>query len=891
MNSFNFQIVPVANLAAIVTPFPDHICYFTEDTEKYYIWENNALKEIFADTTSLTWNNITNKPTTISGFGITDAVKANNGTVNYVSKFTPDGTTIGNSFIQDDGSGVGLCNSPSTLGKISAISSDKDIVFWLQNPKIGGTNTSLFALTNGSSTTNIGVVGKAQNGTTSNYGVQGIAASAGLINYGISGEATGGLTNIGIRSYVEDGANNYVAWLQKAPESVQNSSGKFLKSITGDGKANWANINITEVTNGLSSTLLGAPNGIATLDNNSKLVMSQMPITVMDYKGTYDIVTNVPVLVDGTGNQGDVYVNTAAGTRTFGPGNTITVGVGDWLIYNGTKWEKTLGNNVGSGTVNSVGLSLGTTGTDVNVSNSPITTSGNINLNIPTASASARGLLSAANWTEFNNKIGGSGTLNFLPKFSPNGSTLGNSQIFDNGINIGVNTTPTTTCRLTLVAGANEHGIRSFSTTANYAGLYGANYTNGSGNNIGVIAEAQNSTSQNIGIQATASGFSTIGAQLFSSAASSGTSIGLQATANSVSGDKYSVQLQDGTQGTGKFLKSVTTDGKANWANITAADVSGAVGAVGGTNNYLAKFTPNGTTLGNSQIIDDGTLIGIGTTTRSDTKVIIEQNQRTFSLMVNNQYTSTNPTDNYIAITASSVGSGSGARRLGVQAGAAGAAENTGVLGYCMVENITKNGTGVDGYVRSAFTGIGVNGRVTGNTVYGFGGMFTADSTGVNSVGVFSRAFNSTNNYCFQGEDGTQAQNKFLKAVTADGKANWAYLPDSAQIMCSDMTNAITADASNPKAIWAAPCNGQLTDAFATLRIPQSGGVTFTVLVKSSLVTLATLTFSNGNLQFMSTNPTATQTFTKGDIFEFYVSQVGDGTARSLLVTLNYLRT
>ena len=79
MNSFNFQIVTVANLAAITTPFPDHICYFTEDTENYYIWENSALKEIFVDASSITWNNITNKPTTITGYGITDAVKVNNG--------------------------------------------------------------------------------------------------------------------------------------------------------------------------------------------------------------------------------------------------------------------------------------------------------------------------------------------------------------------------------------------------------------------------------------------------------------------------------------------------------------------------------------------------------------------------------------------------------------------------------------------------------------------------------------------------------------------------------------------------------------------------------------------------------------------------------------------
>jgi hypothetical protein len=54
--------------------------------------------------------------------------------------------------------------------------------------------------------------------------------------------------------------------------------------------------------------------------------------------------------------------------------------------------------------VTSVGITLGSTGTDVSVTGSPITTSGNITINFPTASATNRGLLSSADWTTFNNK-------------------------------------------------------------------------------------------------------------------------------------------------------------------------------------------------------------------------------------------------------------------------------------------------------------------------------------------------------------------------------------------------------------------------------------------------------------------------------------------------------
>lgn len=96
-----------------------------------------------------------------------------------------------------------------------------------------------------------------------------------------------------------------------------------------------------------------------------------------------------------------------------------------------------------SGTVTSVALATGTAGTDIGIAGSPITNNGTITLNIPTASASNRGALSSADWTIFNNKIGGSGTINYLPKFTAAG-TLSNSIIFDDGTNIGIgDATPT----------------------------------------------------------------------------------------------------------------------------------------------------------------------------------------------------------------------------------------------------------------------------------------------------------------------------------------------------------------------------------------------------------------------------------------------------------------
>lgn len=57
-----------------------------------------------------------------------------------------------------------------------------------------------------------------------------------------------------------------------------------------------------------------------------------------------------------------------------------------------------------AGTVTSVGLTVGSAGTDVTVSGSPITSAGSFTLDIPTASATNRGVLSTTDWSTFNNK-------------------------------------------------------------------------------------------------------------------------------------------------------------------------------------------------------------------------------------------------------------------------------------------------------------------------------------------------------------------------------------------------------------------------------------------------------------------------------------------------------
>ena len=71
-------------------------------------------------------------------------------------------------------------------------------------------------------------------------------------------------------------------------------------------------------------------------------------------------------------------------------------------------------------------------------------TSATIKSKLGVATTSTDGYLTSTDWTTFNAKVGGSGTTNYVPKFSA-GSTIANSQIFDNGTRVGIGTTSPST--------------------------------------------------------------------------------------------------------------------------------------------------------------------------------------------------------------------------------------------------------------------------------------------------------------------------------------------------------------------------------------------------------------------------------------------------------------
>lgn len=67
----------------------------------------------------------------------------------------------------------------------------------------------------------------------------------------------------------------------------------------------------------------------------------------LNYKGTWNALTNSPTLADGTGAKGDYYVTSTAGTQTFG-GLLLFFGIGDWIAYNGAVWQRVEGGSDGN---------------------------------------------------------------------------------------------------------------------------------------------------------------------------------------------------------------------------------------------------------------------------------------------------------------------------------------------------------------------------------------------------------------------------------------------------------------------------------------------------------------------------------------------------------------
>ena len=253
------------------------------------------------------------------------------------------------------------------------------------------------------------------------------------------------------------------------------------------------------------------------------------------------------------------------------------------------------------------GLTLSTLGTGTSINNLGIDVNGNVVVG-----------------TTGSTGVSGSGTNNYVARWTPDGSILGNSTIQDNGTTIGIGTGPNPNSPLVLTS--NLQFGSQFTNNSTSVGVKSGIIviSNGvsSGINCGATTSAQNSTTQNIGLSSIATSSGSVNA------------LGGEFVANgTTTGNKYSVRLSDGTEDTGKILMSMDINGNANWANITYSDISGTVPFTGNTSGdcisdlYVSNIhscsplniNPNNegnVTIGQNSLIVDTTndRIGIGKT-------------------------------------------------------------------------------------------------------------------------------------------------------------------------------------------------------------------------------------------------------------------------------------
>jgi hypothetical protein len=210
------------------------------------------------------------------------------------------------------------------------------------------------------------------------------------------------------------------------------------------------------------------------------------------------------------------------------------------------------------------------------------------------------GTVSNSNRIEFvsiDTAISGSGTTNYVARWTPDGNTLSTGLIQDNGISTAINTAP------------NSDALLIMQTTSHSYAQYTVLARTSNDNNIGIRNLTFGSTDTNIGIQGIGSGkdnnvnigINGIGSGINDDAGTAITIGGKFEAYDTNLGNSYAVQLQDGTEGIGKVLTSITADGKANWTDrnlqkiITyPTDFIGTNYAITGADNGYSIIIVNG---------------------------------------------------------------------------------------------------------------------------------------------------------------------------------------------------------------------------------------------------------------------------------------------------------
>jgi len=156
----------------------------------------------------------------------------------------------------------------------------------------------------------------------------------------------------GVISSIGGAGASIISWnsIQNKPTTFNPSAHAHIKSEVGlqnvdntsDSNKPISTATQVALNTKIDASLIGAPNGLATLDNTSKIPASELPASIigsLNYQGTWDANSNIPVLsLSTSSNKGFYYEVSVAGSTTLS--GVTDWKVGDLVVSNGTTWKK-----------------------------------------------------------------------------------------------------------------------------------------------------------------------------------------------------------------------------------------------------------------------------------------------------------------------------------------------------------------------------------------------------------------------------------------------------------------------------------------------------------------------------------------------------------------------
>lgn len=522
--SYVDDVIEVANYASLPAIGESGKIYLTIDNNHIFRWTGSTYVEI-TDNTSV-WGAITgtlsNQTDLQSALNTKVPYSGATGNVNLGEYGLTSGYIGFDATPTSTPTGIGTMYWDTANRTVSLIDGDGDTTLQIgQEQRILVHNNTGSTLTDGQVVYVTGSTGNLPSVALASATIESTsAATIGVVTESISNGSDGFITTSGIVNGLNTLAFNEgdLLWLGTTAGTFSTTKptspnhlvliGYVIKKAGGNGSI-LVKIQNTQELDECSDVLFSglANNDLLVYETASALWKNKSLATVLGYTPAND--SNVVHL---TGNE------TIAGVKTFSTqiksnilfinesggfgsitGYTQLGGTADYFqVINGTNTKSTKFIHNGSRNL-TMPAADGTLALTSDLHN-PVTIGTANGLSLSTqvlslglASSSTNGSLSSTDWNTFNNKqnaltnpITGTGTIKYIPKFI-GASEIGNSQIFDNGTNVGIGTT--SPGEKISVAGnivIQPNGSLKFGTVTSGTNVAGISQVNGFGLKFGV---------------------------------------------------------------------------------------------------------------------------------------------------------------------------------------------------------------------------------------------------------------------------------------------------------------------------------------------------------------------------------------------------------------------